>query len=106
MDTLRGNMRDKGFTIVEVLLVLFCVGVLIVVVVLMANAAKGTDWSTPSTASAVEEKPATKTRCDLTGVMASSIIKDEAAKGYEFTGRVNTLLCGDSGLSFQLKEVN
>ena len=51
----------------------------------------------------VEEKPLTKTRCDITGWASSSIIEEEAANGYRFTGRMTQILCENS-LSFELKE--
>jgi len=61
---------------------------------------------TPYTPATADIKPVTKTRCDLTGLMASSIIADEAANGYRFNGRVSTFLCGDNGLSFSLEKSN
>lgn len=57
----------------------------------------------PTPIAAPEQKPATKTRCDITGFMASSIIAEEKANGYRFDGRVSTLLCGNGGLSFSLE---
>lgn len=54
--------------------------------------------------SSPEQKPFTKTRCDFTGVLASSIIAEERKNGYRFDGRVSTFLCGENGLSFSLIE--
>jgi hypothetical protein len=51
-----------------------------------------------------EQKPLTKTRCDFTGMLAPQIIEEERSNGYVFTGRINTLLCGESGLSFNLEQ--
>lgn len=51
-----------------------------------------------------DPKPQTKTRCDFTGLLASSIIEEESNNGYEFNGRITTFLCGENGLSFSLRE--
>lgn len=51
-----------------------------------------------------KEKPTTKTRCDFTGFMASSIIAEESENGYIFMGRVSTIICGENGLSFRLEQ--
>jgi len=61
-------------------------------------------YDTTYSAPVVEEKPQTKTRCDFTGFMASSIIDEESKNGYRFDGRVNTFLCGENGLSFHLED--
>lgn len=50
-----------------------------------------------------EVKPATKTRCDFTGLMSSNIVAEEASNGYEFAGRISAFLCGENGLSFRLR---
>ena len=53
--------------------------------------------------SAGDDKPSTKTRCGF-GAFSSQIIEEERKNGYKFAGRVNSLLCGEDGLSFYLEK--
>jgi hypothetical protein len=96
-------MKD---TIIAVGMIIFLFGATALVV----HAASLIDWNAYNSyeppVSVVEDvKPYTKTRCDITGLLSPTIIEEEAANGYQFDGRVTTFLCGDSGLSFHLKEV-
>lgn len=96
---------QRGFTIVELLIVIVIVGILGALVITTYNGIKNREFDgniTPQT-NTQEQKPFTKTRCDITGLMASGIIEEEAKKGYQFTGRINTPLCGENGMSFQLR---
>lgn len=96
---------QRGFTIVELLIVIVIVGILLALVITTYNSVKNRqfDGNIAPQATTQEQQPFTKTRCDITGFQSSSIIEDEAKKGYQFTGRINTPLCGENGMSFQLR---
>lgn len=91
-------MKNKGFTVVEALILIVVVGIVISLIVMAASLADSVGTQEQEVA------PITKTRCDYTGWQTPSIIDEEAEKGYQFTGRVNTIICGDGGLSFQRKQ--
>lgn len=93
---------QRGFTIVELLIVIVTVGILVFLVVAAYHSAQNRTYQ--NSTSTAQELPATKTRCDITGFQSSSIIQEESLKGYRFTGRISTPLCGENGLSFELKD--
>lgn len=97
--------KQNGF--VEAIIMIVVIGLIIVGAFWLISSADANGNAQTGTATAEpqaqEEKPLTKTRCDWTGWASSSIIEEESANGYRFTGRYVGPFC-ENNLAFELRE--
>lgn len=99
---MRNNEKGYVEAVIAIIVVALFVGFVIWLGVAKPDLGSGQSY-TPPAQTAPAEKPLTKTRCDFTGWGSASIIEEEAANGYRFTGRVIGIFCENS-LAFELKE--
>lgn len=96
--------EDRVSAIIAIVLIIgFLVGVFFLLKSIPADGLAGSAYQAPVETTS-GEKPLTKTRCLFTSLNTNSIIEEEAANGYRFTGRVSTFFC-DEALAFELREL-
>lgn len=97
---MKNKQRGSVEGVLAIIIVAAFIGFIVWLAVAKPDLGSGQGSATPT---APAEKPQTKTRCDFTGWGSASIIEEEAANGYLFTGRVMGIFCENS-LAFELKE--